>query len=184
MPNQMSRRTDLPFGRRSAGTDGGWRSTTATASAMAASSRSGSRLDRDNNSSCDSNSSNGTDSTNDSGSQRMSKLRPLARLDRLLRRWLPGYSYLRGITAKGSSSSSSGVSGGGGARRSADKASMPSQLNNAMEEQQQQQPLTIDPPLSVRKRRDGEVVLDAGIAKSEFCLKLEKLLRAKLIVKN
>ncbi|TDG42040.1 hypothetical protein AWZ03_011524 [Drosophila navojoa] len=183
----MSRRTDLTLGRLSAGTDGGGRSATATATAsvMAASSRSGSRLDRDNNSSCDSNSSNGTDSINDSGSQRMSKLRPLARLDRLLRRWLPGYSYLRGITAKGSSSGvGSGGGGGGTVRRSAEQASMPSRLNSAMEEQQQQQPLDIDPPLSVRKRRDGEVLLDAGIAKSEFCLKLEKLLRAKLIVKD
>ncbi|XP_023174527.1 uncharacterized protein LOC111601911 [Drosophila hydei] len=171
MPNQMSRRT---------GTDGGGR--TATASCA-----SGSRLDRDNNSSCGSNSSNGTDSINDSGSQRLSKLRPLARLDRLLRRWLPGYNYLRGISAR--SSSSSGVDGGGGGgggsgRRSPDTVSAPLPLDSVMEEQQQQQPLTTEPPLSVRKRRDGEVLLDAGIAKSEFCLKLEKLLRAKLIVKD
>nr|XP_032295676.1 uncharacterized protein LOC6635556 [Drosophila virilis] len=111
------------------------------------------------------------------GNSSVSKLRPLARLDRLLRRWLPGYNYLRGAGG--------GIIGSSGGRQSPGTGAVTPPLN-VVEQQRsgRQTPLTVDPPLTVRRRRDGEVLLDTGIAKSEFCLKLEKLLRAKLIVKD
>lgn len=102
----------------------------------------------------------------------------LSRLDRLLRRWLPGYSYLRGKRRTASTSSlllevtTCGGGGSGGAGVG---------LNTIQELGQ----------LAGNRRRCGhqrttgsnkhEVYLDTGIAKSEFCLQLEVLLRNKLL---
>ncbi|XP_017054580.1 uncharacterized protein LOC108097055 [Drosophila ficusphila] len=76
------------------------------------------------------------------------KLGLLARLDRLLRRWLPGYSYIRGK------------------RRSPSGTSV-----------------EIRAPFRGQRGREAreEVYLDTGIAKSEFCVQLEALLRKKHI---
>lgn len=126
-------------------------------------------------------------------SNRTIRMRPLARLDRLLRRWLPGYTLLRNLVTGGSSSSTNSIDESTSSRRThaADRGNQAEMAttsgNNALAQQQQgagvQLPSyggAVDPTLVVRKRRDGEVYLDTGIAKSEFCLKLEKLLRAKL----
>ncbi|KMZ07591.1 uncharacterized protein LOC6739899 [Drosophila simulans] len=82
-----------------------------------------------------------------------SKLGLLARVDRLLRRWLPGYSFIRGRRL--STSETSIVQGTQGVR-------------------------------GRRKRMNNkeEVYLDTGIAKSEFCVHLETLLRNKLLKKQ
>ncbi|XP_060662871.1 uncharacterized protein LOC132795924 [Drosophila nasuta] len=111
--------------------------------------------------------------------------RPLARLDRLLRRWLPGYNYLRGPIAPidGSSSSHSHSQ----SRPSADILGAGRSTSRLQQEQDTRNSVTVEvtaSSLPMQKRKDGEVLLDAGIAKSEFCMKLEKLLRAKLIVKE
>ncbi|KAH8414849.1 hypothetical protein KR215_007302 [Drosophila sulfurigaster] len=112
--------------------------------------------------------------------------RPLARLDRLLRRWLPGYNYLRGPIAPidGSSSSHSHSHSG----PSADILGAGRSTSRLQQQQQDtRDSVTVEvtaSSLPMQKRKDGEVLLDAGIAKSEFCMKLEKLLRAKLIVKE
>ncbi|KAH8339546.1 hypothetical protein KR074_005732, partial [Drosophila pseudoananassae] len=90
----------------------------------------------------------------------------LSRLDRLLRRWLPGYSYLRGKRRSGSASSlllevktcTGGGTGGG--------------LNTMQE---------LGNRCGKRGNNKNEVYLDTGIAKSEFCLQLEVLLRNKLL---
>ncbi|KAH8246117.1 hypothetical protein KR026_010814 [Drosophila bipectinata] len=92
----------------------------------------------------------------------------LYRLDRLLRRWLPGYSYLRGKRRSGSASASSlllegktcsgGGTGGG--------------LNTIQE---------LGNRCGKRGNNKNEVYLDTGIAKSEFCLQLEVLLRNKML---
>ncbi|XP_017114329.1 uncharacterized protein LOC108137256 [Drosophila elegans] len=91
-----------------------------------------------------------------------SKVGFLARLDRLLRRWLPGYNFIRNrrrspsqITIAGGSCSGSGGH-------------------------------NIQVPRGKRGGRKGkqEVYLDTGIAKSEFCTQLEILLRNKLIKKQ
>lgn len=125
------------------------------------------------------------------------RMRPLARLDRLLRRWLPGYTLLRSLVTGGSSSNSNSVDESTASRRrhaaaggNQTEMSMTSG-NNALAQQQQGAGMrlasyggAVDPTLVVRKRHDGEVYLDTGIAKSEFCLKLEKLLRAKLVEKE
>lgn len=137
--------------------------------------------------------------------------RPWVRLDRLLRRWLPGYTLLRSLAAGGASSD---VATGTGQQTSAAAGNNQAEMatgttgtgigigtmttsgQNAFSQQQQhlqQQRATVrlvsyggamEPSLVVRKRHDGEVFLDTGIAKSEFCLKLEKLLRAKLVEKE
>ncbi|XP_062140786.1 uncharacterized protein LOC133849001 [Drosophila sulfurigaster albostrigata] len=111
--------------------------------------------------------------------------RPLARLDRLLRRWLPGYNYLRGPIAPidGSSSSHSHSH----SRPSADILGAGRSTSRLQQQQDTRNSVTVEvtaSSLPMQKRKDGEVLLDAGIAKSEFCMKLEKLLRAKLIVKE
>ncbi|XP_037726198.1 uncharacterized protein LOC119557498 [Drosophila subpulchrella] len=88
-----------------------------------------------------------------------SKLGFLARLDRLLRRWLPGYSFIRG---KRRSSSETSLSMAGGSSQGNRRA------------------------YGRRGRRGDwqEVYLDTGIAKSEFCVQLETLLRNKLLKKQ
>jgi len=85
------------------------------------------------------------------------KLGLLARLDRLLRRWLPGYSFIRGKRRSSSETSVAGES---------------SQSNRRA--------------YGRRGRRGDrqEVYLDTGIAKSEFCVQLETLLRNKLLKKQ
>ncbi|KAH8387047.1 hypothetical protein KR093_004314 [Drosophila rubida] len=142
----------------------------------------------------------GTVLDNDHASLRSTRSRPLTRLDRLLRRWLPGYNYLRGPIVHSSSSSihiGSGVGGVGGGRAER-KGALSGRRSSAcvLEQQRQQQQQQRhgsgqlsgagvgEVTLPVQKRKDGEVLLDTGIAKSEFCMKLEKLLRAKLIVKE
>ncbi|XP_034108740.1 uncharacterized protein LOC117570921 [Drosophila albomicans] len=109
--------------------------------------------------------------------------RPLARLDRLLRRWLPGYNYLRGPIAPIDGSSSSHSQ----SRPSADILGAGRSTSRLQQQQDMGNSVTVEvtaSSLPMQKRKDGEVLLDAGIAKSEFCMKLEKLLRAKLIVKE
>lgn len=127
------------------------------------------------------------------------RMRPLARLDRLLRRWLPGYTLLRNLVTGGSGSSSSAnnVDESTASRRTHAAAGRNqtemtmASGNSALAQQQHGAGIrltsygsAVDPTLVVRKRHDGEVYLDTGIAKSEFCLKLEKLLRAKLVEKE
>ncbi|KAL7743591.1 hypothetical protein ACLKA6_013396 [Drosophila palustris] len=138
------------------------------------------------------------DHLTDHSSLRATRSRPLARLDRLLRRWLPGYNYLRGAFANNGSSSSSG-SGSSGSTGSTHIDNRPETVEPlrpslavsrsgsgsvSSSVRTQRSAICVEPTLPVRKRKDGEVVLDTGIAKSEFCMKLEKLLRAKLIVKD
>nr|XP_017006506.2 uncharacterized protein LOC108063806 [Drosophila takahashii] len=89
------------------------------------------------------------------------KLGFLTRLDRLLRRWLPGYSFIRG---KRRSPSETSMAGGGGG-------------------QQKAQGLRGGRRRQVDDRKQ-EVYLDTGIAKSEFCVQLETLLRQKLLQKQ
>ncbi|XP_017067514.1 uncharacterized protein LOC108105440 [Drosophila eugracilis] len=86
-----------------------------------------------------------------------SRLGFLARLDRLLRRWLPGYSLIRG---RRSSPSEISISGGStfGSRAAHGRRG--------------------------RRGNKQEVYLDTGIAKSEFCDQLENLLRNKLLQKQ
>ncbi|KAM8721424.1 hypothetical protein ACLKA7_007318 [Drosophila subpalustris] len=131
------------------------------------------------------------DHLTDHSSYRATRSRPLARLDRLLRRWLPGYNYLRGAFANNGSSGSSGSTGNTHIdnRPETDAPLRPSlavsrsgSVSGSV--RTQRSAICVEPTLPVRKRKDGEVVLDTGIAKSEFCMKLEKLLRAKLIVKD
>eukprot|EP00099_Drosophila_melanogaster_P016251 NP_569878.1 uncharacterized protein Dmel_CG14631 [Drosophila melanogaster] len=86
-----------------------------------------------------------------------SKLGLLARVDRLLRRWLPGYSFIRGK------------------RLSTSETSIVHGCSHGTQ--------------AVRGRGDRmnnkeEVYLDTGIAKSEFCVHLETLLRNKLLKKQ
>lgn len=142
----------------------------------------------------------GTEPVVEQESNHTIRMRPLARLDRLLRRWLPGYALLRNLVTGGSSSSSANnnVDESTANRRTHAAAggnqtemTMASGGNNALAQQQQGAGVrlesyasAVDPTLVVRKRHDGEVYLDTGIAKSEFCLKLEKLLRAKLVEKE
>ncbi|XP_017851386.1 uncharacterized protein LOC108606048 [Drosophila busckii] len=129
-------------------------------------------------------------SSSSSGSVSVSspRIRSLARLDRLLRRWLPGYNYLRGASSNHSSRSSrSGRSSssnncnaiGNGVTRASEQPRPVSRPSVQCEQQ-----VVESPALQVRPRRAGEVYLDTGIAKTEFCLQLEKLLRAKLLVKD
>ncbi|KAH8416785.1 hypothetical protein KR222_004085, partial [Zaprionus bogoriensis] len=132
------------------------------------------------------------------------RVRPLARLDRLLRRWLPGYGLLRSLMTggggggSGSNSSSSVAVGAGGVTASqlaepeavtaaaavAAAETRQADVTPSTEDAQQLRRESELPALTARRRRDGEVFLDTGIAKSEFCLKLEKLLRAKLMDKD
>ncbi|XP_016986484.1 uncharacterized protein LOC108049709 [Drosophila rhopaloa] len=89
-----------------------------------------------------------------------SKMGFVARLDRLLRRWLPGYSFIRNKRRSPSETSMAGGSSFGSHN------------------------------IQVGRGRRGmrndkqEVYLDTGIAKSEFCVQLETLLRNKLIKKQ
>ncbi|XP_034485576.1 uncharacterized protein LOC117790285 [Drosophila innubila] len=125
------------------------------------------------------------DHLTDHSSLRTTRSRPLARLDRLLRRWLPGYNYLRGAIAN--ASSGSGNTGNTIDRPETETPARRPSLAGSVEQQRsghQVSAICVEPTLPVRKRKDGEVLLDTGIAKSEFCMKLEKLLRAKLIVKD
>lgn len=138
--------------------------------------------------------------------------RPWVRLDRLLRRWLPGYTLLRSLAAGGASSDVATGSQQASAAAGNSQAEMDTtgtgirigigagmttttsgQSALSQQQQLQQQRATVrlvsyggamEPSLVVRKRQDGEVFLDTGIAKSEFCLKLEKLLRAKMVEKE
>ncbi|EDV45148.1 uncharacterized protein LOC6556101 [Drosophila erecta] len=86
-----------------------------------------------------------------------SRLGLLARLDRLLRRWLPGYSFIRG---KRNSSSETSMTQGCSFGRQAVRRR------------------------GGRRNDKREVYLDTGIAKSEFCVQLETLLRNKLLKKQ
>ncbi|KAH8280815.1 hypothetical protein KR044_007004, partial [Drosophila immigrans] len=107
--------------------------------------------------------------------------RPLARLDRLLRRWLPGYSFLRGpLVAESSSCLGQLATEPRGMRQG---VAQPAPSLSGRQQQQQDEEEEEETP-RLQKRKDGEVVLDTGIAKSEFCMKLEKLLRAKMIAKE
>ncbi|EDW00204.1 uncharacterized protein LOC6564650 [Drosophila grimshawi] len=147
-------------------------------------SASGSRCDRDKVSIPSIPSSTSGGINEQQSSTHVSKLRPLARLDRLLRRWLPGYNYLRGCAGNGNANANTNSNGNVGRQLSEMGAGrMPLK---AMEEQrvERQRTLSIDVPLTARRHRDGEVLLNAGIAKSEFCSKLDRLLQAKLSDKD
>ncbi|KAH8420478.1 hypothetical protein KR009_010803, partial [Drosophila setifemur] len=87
----------------------------------------------------------------------------LARIDRLLRRWLPGYNYLRGRRR-----SSSDISSARFRSRAAGSAGSAQDV------------LELGQWRGAGSRKRQEVYLDTGIAKSEFCVKLEVLLRNKL----
>ncbi|KAH8366603.1 hypothetical protein KR084_006465 [Drosophila pseudotakahashii] len=93
------------------------------------------------------------------GGDPAAKLGFVARLDRLLRRWLPGYSFIRG---KRRSPSETSMAGGGGGQQKVRGLRGRRQVND----------------------RKQEVYLDTGIAKSEFCVQLETLLRQKLLQKQ
>ncbi|EDX00852.1 uncharacterized protein LOC6523871 [Drosophila yakuba] len=86
-----------------------------------------------------------------------SRLGLLARLDRLLRRWLPGYSFIRG--RRHSPSETSMIQGCSFGRQAVRRR-------------------------GGRKNDKQEVYLNTGIAKSEFCVQLETLLRNKLLKKQ
>ncbi|KAH8325387.1 hypothetical protein KR067_004772 [Drosophila pandora] len=94
----------------------------------------------------------------------------LSRLDRLLRRWLPGYSYLRGRRRSASTSSLllEVTTCGGGSGGASVGLNTIQELGNRRR-------------CGHQRSTKHEVYLDTGIAKSEFCLQLEVLLRNKLI---
>ncbi|EDW82760.2 uncharacterized protein Dwil_GK10166 [Drosophila willistoni] len=104
-----------------------------------------------------------------------SKMNFVNRLDRLLRRWLPGYNYFRGASKMPRSETNLSAN----PSESLGATIVTDQVSKATLKRRQQQQAKLDRQQQ-KQQKKSEVYLDTGIAKSEFCVKLENILKTKL----
>ncbi|XP_068154730.1 nuclear transcription factor Y subunit beta [Drosophila tropicalis] len=107
-----------------------------------------------------------------------SKMNFVCRLDRWLRRWLPGYNYIRGASKMPRSETDLSANPSG----SLGTTIVTDQVSKAAQKRKQQQQVKLDrqQQKQQQQQKKSEVYLSTGIAKSEFCVKLENILKTKL----